>query len=141
MCKDGVNEPVKWECQKGVYKTQNLSVDCKPLSNYVPTYCKVYNSRGVSSHCKHIKGFDMYDQCKVATALRWRQVSKECKVDYINVNGNVIGVNKYVKQLKHNHVKFIRLERQLIVNDSTGIKYYTIVYATKTKASKILLGN
>ena len=83
MCKEDVNETVKWECQKSVWKRQALDIDCKPLSDFVPTECKVYNSRGVSSHSKHIHGLDYYDKCKVATALRWRKYkhfTQKCKV-------------------------------------------------------------
>lgn len=75
--------PVKYECQKGVWKSQAIDIDDRPLNDFVSTECKVYNSRGVSSHCKHIHGLDYYDKCKVATALRWRaykHLTQKCKV-------------------------------------------------------------
>lgn len=75
--------PVKYECQKGVWKRQSIDIDDRPLSEFVSSECQVYNSRGVSSHCKHIHGLDYYDKCKVATALRWRtykHYTQKCKV-------------------------------------------------------------
>lgn len=74
---------VKWECQKGVYKRQAMSIDCKPLSDFVPSECQVYNSRGVSIHCKRIHGLDYFDRCKVATALRkrkYKHYTQKCQV-------------------------------------------------------------
>ena len=70
--------PVKYCVQQGVNKTQSIQIDDRPLS---PKVCKNivgYNVKGVASHSKHCKGFDMYDKCKVATALRWRTY-KKCK--------------------------------------------------------------
>lgn len=99
--------PVKYECQKGVWKSQSIDIDNRPLNNFVSTKCKVYNSRGVSSHCKHIHGLDYYDKCKVATALRWRTYKKckaivqpQCKQWYIiDVNNG-----QYQCKVKSSHL-------------------------------------
>lgn len=89
------------------YGVKQLDIDCKGLSPFVSTNCKGYNTRGVSSKCKHIKGYDMYDKCKVATALRWRKYKKckaivqpQCKHWYI------ISVNngEYQCKVKENHL-------------------------------------
>lgn len=70
--------PVNYSVQQGVNRVSSIQVDDRPLSPRVSRNCQGYNAKGVSSHSKHYKGFDMYDKCKVATALRWRTY-KKCK--------------------------------------------------------------
>lgn len=83
-----------------------LSIDCKGLNPHVSSNCKGYMGN-VSIHRKHIKGYDMYDKCKVATALRWRQYKKckgivqpQCKQWYlIDVNNG-----QYQCKVKSSHL-------------------------------------
>ena len=83
-----------------------LSIDCRGLNSHVSSNCKGYMGN-VSIQRKHIKGYDMYDKCKVATALRWREYKKckgivqpQCKQWYvIDVNNG-----QYQCKVKSSHL-------------------------------------
>lgn len=100
-------QPVNYCVQQGVNKKQSIQIDDRPLTNRVPNNCKGYNVKGTSSHGKHCKGFDMYDQCKVATALRWRAYKKckgivqpQCKPWYKIIVNN----GEYTCKVKESHL-------------------------------------
>lgn len=101
-----VNHRVNKLTNRQTGNVNQLSIDDRNLTEYVPSNCKGYMGQ-VSIKCKHIKGYDMYSKCKVATALRWRMyrnckgtVQPQCKQWYIiDVNNG-----EYQCKVKSSHL-------------------------------------